>query len=198
MTPVVLASKSASRQAILTAAGVAFEAVGSGVDEDAAKAALLARGAGPREIAAQLAEAKALAVSQRRPDAIVIGADQTLDLDGSLFDKVGSLAEARARLQHLRGKRHLLHSAVVAAQGDAVVWRYNESPRLRLREASDSFIDAYLARHGETLLGSVGCYQLENDGVQLFDEIAGDYFAILGLPLTPLLNLLREKGALAA
>jgi len=87
---------------------------------------------------------------------------------------------------------------VVAAQGDAVVWRYNESPRLRLREASDSFIDAYLARHGETLLGSVGCYQLENDGVQLFDEIAGDYFAILGLPLTPLLNLLREKGALAA
>ena len=198
MTPVVLASKSASRQAILKAAGVAFEAVGSGVDEDAAKAVMLARGAGPREIAAHLAEAKALAVSRARPDAIVIGADQTLDLDGVLFDKVESLAEARARLQHLRGKRHQLHSAVVAAQGGTVIWRHDESPSLSLRDASDSFIDAYLARHGEALLGSVGCYQLENDGVQLFDEIVGDYFAILGLPLTRLLNLLREKGALAA
>jgi len=198
VTPVVLASKSASRQAILKAAGVAFEAVGSGVDEDAAKAALLARGAGPRDIAAHLAEAKAIVVSWARPDVIVIGADQTLDLDGTLFDKVESLAEARARLLHLRGKRHLLHSAVVAAQAGAVIWRYQESPKLRLRDASDGFIDAYLARHGDALLGSVGCYQLENDGVQLFDEIVGDYFAILGLPLTPLLNLLREKGALAA
>jgi len=198
VTPVVLASKSASRQAILTAAGVAFEAVGSGVDEDAAKAGLLARGEGPREIAAHLAEAKALAVSAVRPDAIVVGADQTLDLDGALFDKVESLAEARRRLQQLRGKSHLLHSAVVAAQAGTVIWRYVESPRLRLREASESFIDAYLARHGKALLGSVGCYQVENDGVQLFDEITGDYFAILGLPLTPLLNLLREKGALAA
>ncbi len=197
MTPIVLASKSPSRQAVLQAAGVAFEAVGSGVDEEAVKAQLLREGTGPREIALRLAEAKAIAVSARRPEAIVIGADQTLDLDGALFDKVETTAEARARLQHLRGKPHLLHSAVVAAQGGAVVWRRLESPRLVMRAASDAFIDAYLARHGAALLGSVGCYQLENDGVQLFEQVEGDYFAILGLPLTPLLNLLRETGALA-
>jgi len=197
VTPVVLASKSSSRQAVLTAAGVAFEAVGSGVDEDAAKARLLSDGCEPRDIAARLAEAKAVAVSQVRPEAIVIGADQTLELDGALFDKAGTLGECRQRLQQLRGKRHLLHSAVVAAQHGAPIWRHVESPRLSMRAASDAFIDAYLARHGESLLGSVGCYQLENDGAQLFDAIDGDYFAILGLPLTPLLNLLRENGALA-
>ena len=176
MTPVVLASKSASRAAVLTAAGVVFEAVGSGVDEEAAKA---------------------LAVSRLRPEAIVIGADQTLDLDGALFDKVETLAEARPRLQQLRGRTHHLHSAVVAAHAGVVIWRHCESPRLSMREASDAFIDGYLARHGESLLGSVGVYQLENDGAQLFDEIEGDYFAILGLPLVPVLNLLRKRGALA-
>jgi len=196
VTPVVLASKSPSRQAVLGAAGVPFEAVGSGVDEDAAKARLLERGHGPRGVAARLAEAKALAVSVARPDAIVIGADQTLDLDGVLFDKVETLDQAGARLRQLRGKSHRLHCAVVAAQGGVAVWRHDESPRLSMREASDAFIDAYLSRHGAGLLGSVGCYQLENDGAQLFDEIDGDYFAILGLPLTPVLNLLRQKGAL--
>lgn len=197
MTPVVLASKSPSRQALLKAAGVAFEAVGSGVDEDAAKGRLLQQGDGPREIAEHLAEAKAVAVSKTRPDAIVIGADQTLELDGVLFDKAETPAEARARLQQLRGKAHQLHSAVAAARNGSIVWRHLDSSRLRMRDASDGFIDAYLDRHGQALLGSVGCYQLENDGVQLFDQIDGDYFAILGLPLTPLLNLLRDNGALA-
>jgi septum formation protein len=197
VTPVVLASKSKSRQAVLTAAGVAFEAVRSGVDEDAAKTRLLGDGCGPRDIAANLAEAKAVVVSQARPEAIVIGADQTLELDGALFDKAETLHDCRLRLQQLRGKRHSLHSAVVAAQHGAPIWRHVESPQLSMREASDAFIDAYLARHGESLLGSVGCYQLENDGAQLFEAIDGDYFAILGLPLTPLLNLLRERGALA-
>lgn len=198
MTPVVLASKSASRRAILTAAGVSFEAVGSGVDEDRLKRQLLRDALGPCEIAMRLAEAKAVAVSAGRPEAVVIGADQTLDLDGALFDKAATLPEARARLHALRGRPHLLHSAVAAAQAGAVIWRRLESPRLTMRAASDAFIDAYLARHGEALLGSVGCYQLENDGAQLFEEIEGDYFAILGLPLTPLLNLLRDQGALAA
>jgi septum formation protein len=198
VTPVVLASKSASRQAVLRAAGVAFEAVGSGVDEEAAKAGLLVEGAGPRTIAERLAAAKAKAVSAGRPDAIVIGADQTLDLDGALFDKVETLDDARRRLQLLRGRRHLLHSAVVAAQAGDVVWRLVDSPRLSMRAASDAFIDAYLERHGDALLGSVGCYQLETDGVQLFDQVEGDYFSILGLPLTPLLNFLREHGALAS
>lgn len=197
MTPVVLASTSATRQAVLRAAGVPFEAVASGVDEDAAKAAGLAEGLGPGEVAERLAAAKAEAVSKRRPDAIVLGADQTLDLDGALLDKVETMAEARDRLRRLRGKTHVLHSAVAAAQDGAVAWRWVERPRLAMREASDGFIDAYLAHHGEALLGSVGCYMLENDGVQLFDAAEGDYFAILGLPLTPLLNFLRERGALA-
>jgi septum formation protein len=198
LTTIVLASKSASRQAILRAAGVPFELAVSGVDEDAAKARLLAAGQGPREIADQLAEAKAVAVSKAVPGAIVIGADQTLDLGGELFDKAETLAEGRARLRQLRGRGHLLHSAVVVAQHGMPIWRYLESPRLVMRAASDAFIDAYLTRHGEALLGSVGVYQLENDGAQLFDEIDGDYFAILGLPLLPLLALLREKGALGS
>jgi septum formation protein len=198
VTPVVLASKSPSRQAILRAAGVSFEVVGSGVDEDAAKARLLADGQAPREIADHLAEAKAVAVSRALPGAIVIGADQTLDLGGQLYDKVETLSEGRARLRHLRGRSHLLHSALVVAQHGTPIWRYLESPRLAMRAASDAFIDAYLTRHGEALLGSVGVYQLENDGVQLFDQIDGDYFAILGLPLLPLLTFLREKDALAA
>jgi septum formation protein len=197
MTPVVLASNSPSRQAVLRMAGVPFEAVGSGVDEDTAKVGYLNQGVGPRDVAERLALAKALAVSAVRPDAIVIGADQTLDLDGVLFDKVDTLDAGRDRLRRLRGKAHRLHSAIVTVQGGAAIWRHVESPRLSMRDVSDAFIDAYLARHGEALLSSVGLYQLENDGVQFFDAIEGDYFAILGLPLTPLLNLLRERGALA-
>jgi septum formation protein len=197
VTPIVLASKSPSRQAILRAAGVPFDVMGSAVDELAAKTRLLADGHGPREIAHHLAEAKAVAVSKALPGAIVIGADQTLELDGALLDKVLTMAEGRARLRQLRGKSHRLHSAVVIAQHGTPIWRCLESPRLVMRAASDTFIDAYLTRHGEALLGSVGVYQLENDGVQLFEAVEGDYFAILGLPLTPLLNLLREKGALA-
>jgi len=196
VTPVVLASKSASRQGLLREAGVPFEAVGSGVDEDAAKATLLPQGLGPCQIAERLAAAKAESVSARRPDAIVIGADQTLDLEGALYDKVESLPQARARLQLLRGRTHVLHSAVAAAQNGRVVWRLVEHPRLSMRDASDAFIDAYLGRHGEALLGSVGCYQLEGEGVQLFDRIEGDYFAILGLPLLPLLGFLRARGAI--
>jgi nucleoside triphosphate pyrophosphatase len=198
VTPVVLASKSVSRQAILKAAGVPFEAVGSGVDEDAAKAALLARGQGPRQVAIHLAEAKALAVSKTRPGALVIGADQTLDLDGELFDKAESLGEAHARLRRLRGRSHYLHSAVTVARDGVSAWTTLESPRLTMRAFSDDWLDGYLSRGGEALLGSVGCYLLEDEGVQLFERIEGDYFAILGLPLLPLLACLRAAGALSA
>jgi septum formation protein len=197
VTPVVLASKSASRQAILAAAGVTFEAVGSGVDEDAAKADWLARGQGPREVAAHLAQAKAVAVSKTRPGALVIGADQTLDLDGELFDKAESLEAARARLRRLRGRAHLLHSAVAVASDGVLTWSTLESPRLTMRHFSDVWLDGYLARGGETLLGSVGCYLLEGEGAQLFEIIEGDYFAILGLPLLPLLACLRAAGGLS-
>jgi septum formation protein len=196
VTPVVLASKSASRAAILTGAGVPFEALGSGVDETALKVRLQAVGAGPRQVAAELAAAKAAAVSAQRPGALVIGADQTLDLDGELFDKAEDLAEARARLGQLRGRTHALHSAVAVTQDGAPVWRSLQSPQLTMRAFSDAYLDGYLARGGEGLLSSVGCYQLEGEGAQLFERIEGDYFAILGLPLLPVLSFLRAAGAL--
>ena len=197
MTPVFLASTSASRSTLLRNAGVAFESVSPGVDEDAAKAALLGEGAGPRDIADALAELKAIRVSGRRPG-LVIGADQTLDLDGELIDKAGSLDEARDRLIRLRGRRHRLHSAVVVARDGSPIWREVQTASLEVRDFSDDFLDSYLARLGPAVLSSVGCYHLEGEGVQLFHRIEGDYFAILGLPLNGLLDLLRRHGALAA
>jgi septum formation protein len=194
--PVVLASKSASRAAILRGAGVAFEALGAGVDEDAHKAELLAQRADPRTIAKRLAEAKARRISTQRPDVLVIGADQTLDLDGALIDKAENLDAAAVRLRALRGKAHSLHSAVVVARGGTIVWCTIESPRLLMRDFSDAYLEGYLARGGPALLGSVGCYLLEGEGAQLVERIEGDYFAVLGLPLLPLLAVLRREGAL--
>ncbi|HEY5413034.1 MAG TPA: nucleoside triphosphate pyrophosphatase [Caulobacteraceae bacterium] len=195
MTQVILASTSASRSSLLRNAGVAFEAMRPGVDEDAAKASLLAEGAPPREIADALAELKAVRVSSRTPG-LVIGADQTLDLDGELIDKAASLAEARERLARLRGRPHKLHAGVVVAQDGQPIWREVETATLWMRPFSDAYLDDYLARHGEGLLASVGCYRLEDEGVQLFSRIQGDYFTILGLPMFGLLDLLRRHGAL--
>jgi len=197
MTPVILASQSASRAAVLAGAGVAFEAAPSGVDEDDLKADLLARGVGPDGIARVLADAKAVAVSATH-SGLVIGADQTLDLDGVLYDKASSLAEARERLLIFRARSHKLHAAVTVARDGAVIWRCLQTSNLAMRSFSDAFLDDYLALEGEAILGSVGCYRLEGPGVQLFETIEGDYFAILGLPLLGLLDLLRREGALAA
>jgi septum formation protein len=196
MTPVTLASKSSARQAILNNAGVSFEAVVAGVDEDAAKAGLLAEGATPREVADALAAMKAVKVSTRRPG-LVIGADQTLDFGGRLIDKVESLDAARALLLELRGKTHKLHSAVVVARDGQPIWRVVDSAKLSVRPFSDAWLDAYLAGRGEALLHCVGCYELEREGVQLFDAVDGDYFTVLGLPLIGLLDFLRLHGALA-
>jgi septum formation protein len=193
--PVTLASKSAARGAVLKGAGVAFETAGAGVDEAAVKVGLLAEGATPREVADALAELKAVKVSRNRPG-LVIGADQTLELDGKLFDKAESLEEARERLQAMRGKVHKLHSAVVVAENGEAIWREVPAAKLSMRPFTDAFLDGYLARVGEEVLSSVGCYQLEGEGVQLFDRIEGDYFTILGLPLTGLLDLLRRHGVL--
>ena len=195
---IVLASKSPARTAVLRAAGVPFETHVAGVDEAAVKTGLLAEGHGPREVADALAELKAIKVSRARPGDLVIGADQTLDLDGALFDKVETLDQARERLQLLRGKTHKLHSAVVVARGGEVIWREVPPARLTMRDVSDAFIDAYLAARGDGILGSVGCYQLENEGVQLFSRIEGDYFTILGLPLMGLFDVLRLHGELDA
>jgi len=194
---ITLASQSASRAAILRGAGVPFETASPGVDEAAAKASLLADGASPREVADALAELKAVKVSRGR-GGLVIGADQTLDLDGALFDKAASVEEARARLQAFRGRRHKLHAAVVVARDGAPIWREVDTTTLTMREFSDDFLDGYLARNGEAALASVGCYQLEGEGAQLFEQVDGDYFSILGLPLFGLLDLLRRHGELAA
>ena len=192
---IVLASKSAARRAVLAGAGVPHETAEAGVDEDAIKVEMLARRAGPREVAAALAELKALMVSRARAG-FVIGADQTLDLDGRLYDKVADVTAARERLKLLRGKAHQLHSAVVVAKAGRVIWRETVSATLAMRAFSDAFLEDYLAAEGEAALGSVGCYRLEGPGAQLFESIEGDYFAILGLPLMGLLDLLRRHGEL--
>ncbi|MEO6379400.1 MAG: Maf family protein [Caulobacteraceae bacterium] len=194
--PVTLASTSSTRRKVLTGAGVAFEAVSPGVDEGAIKASLLAEGATPRDIADALAELKAVKASNKR-SGLVIGCDQTLELEGQTFDKAEDLAQARAHLQALRGKAHTLHAAVVVAKDGAPIWREVKSARLTMRSFTDDYLDGYLAREGDAILGSVGCYRLESEGVQLFERIDGDYFAILGLPLMGLLEFLRLHGVLS-
>lgn len=192
---IILASKSAARRAVLTGAGVPFEVAVAGVDEDAVKSSMLAQGASPRDVADALAEIKAVKISAGRPG-FVIGSDQTLEFEGRLYDKAETLAAARERLQAMRGKPHKLHSAVVVAKDGAPIWREIVSATLTMRDFSDAFLDEYLALEGEEMLGSVGCYRLEGPGAQLFSKIEGDYFAILGLPLMGLLDLLRRHGVL--
>lgn len=194
---IILASKSAARRSVLEGAGVPYETLVAGVDEDAVKASLLAEGATPRDVADALAELKAIRVSRGR-QGFVIGADQTLDLDGALYDKAETLAAARERLLTLRGRTHKLHSAVVVAKDGAPIWREVVTATLTMRDFSEAFLEHYLATEGDHALGSVGCYRLEGPGAQLFSRIEGDYFAILGLPLMGLLDLLRRHGELAA
>ena len=197
MSRIILASKSAARSELLRNAGVVFETAGAGVDEDVIKQQMLGQGASPAQIAAALADAKALAVASRT-EGLVIGADQTLDFEGRLFDKADTVDEARARLLELRGRRHQLHSAMTIARGGEVLHRELASATLVMRDFSEAWLDGYLERQGKTILASVGCYQLESEGVQLFERIEGDYFVILGLPLLGLLQFLRRQGALAA
>ena len=193
---IILASKSAARTAVLTGAGVTFETHVSGVDEDAVKTALLADGRTPRDVADALAELKAVKISRGRPG-FIIGADQTLEFESGLYDKAETVEAARTRLKLLRGKPHKLHSAVVARDGQPI-WREIATCTLTMRDFSDDFLEDYLIAEGPDALGSVGCYRLEGPGAQLFSKIEGDYFAILGLPLLGLLDLLRKHGALSA
>jgi septum formation protein len=140
---------------------------------------------------------KAMAVSNRRKG-LVIGADQTLDLDGELIDKASSIDDLRQHLYALRGRRHLLHSAVVVAKDGTPIWRTTDTAGLSMRVFGEAFLDGYLARNGDKVLSSVGGYHLEGEGVQLFDEVKGDAFTILGMPLIPLLEFLRQRGAIPA
>lgn len=192
----VLASKSAARQAMLENAGVAFEVRVAGVDEDAIKAA--SGDLGAAALAVRLAEAKALAVSRADETAWVLGSDQTLAFDGGLVSKAGSLAAARERLKAMRGRVHQLHSGAALATKGQVVWSGVDTVEMRMRDFSDAFLDAYLAAEGEALLSCVGSYRLEGLGSQLFEAVDGDYFTVLGLPLWPVLAELRRAGVIAA
>lgn len=193
----ILASKSKSRAAVLRAAGLQFEQIGSGVDEDALKDALRTEGASVAKQADLLAETKALKVSISH-SGIVLGCDQMLDLDGEGLDKVETRDAARDILKRLRGKTHILQGAIVACIDGAPVWRHLAQPRLRVRNFSDQFLEDYLDHIGDAAFESVGCYQLEGRGSQLFDRIEGDYFSILGMPLLPLLQWLRDRGMVPA
>lgn len=197
MPEIILASGSASRRALLAGAGVEAESVKPNVDEDAAKAVMRADGLSVRDQAMQLAELKAIKVSRARPG-LVIGGDQMLNLDGEAFDKPPTLAAAKQHLQKLSGKSHHLETAIVIAEDGAPVWRFLARPKLTVRTLSDEFIERYVDACGESLLSTVGAYQLEGQGAQIFTQIEGDYFSILGLPLLPLLDYLRVRGVLVS
>jgi septum formation protein len=192
----ILASASVSRQALLTAAGLAFESIAARVDEDAVKQAARAEDAGADETALLLASLKAERIARTRPDALVIGADQILVCDGVWFDKPADLAEAGEHLRRLRGRRHQLVTAVVCQRGDRPVWQHVATPVLTMRGFSDAFLAAYLTAEGNGLLSSVGAYRLEGLGVHLFDRIEGEHSAILGLPLLALFGFLRQHEVL--
>lgn len=192
MTGFILASGSAIRRQILTGAGVRFDTESPGVDEDALKEQMLL--SPPADVALALAQAKALAVSARHPQALVLGADQVLAMDGKVFDKAKDEAEARQRLEALRGRTHTLEGGLAAARGGDLVWTHQSKATLKVREFSDGFLDFYMERAGGELTASVGAYAYEGLGAQLFEAVEGDYYAILGLPLLPVLELLRREG----
>ncbi len=193
---IILASTSVTRRNLLTNAGLDFTSSAPHIDETAAKASLVASGTEPRDIAAALAAMKALDLSRKEPDALVIGADQILQFDGGFLDKPTSISAARAQLLALRGRQHMLISAVAVASAGRVEWHHIGQARLKMRDFSDLFLDSYLEQMGSDILTTVGCYKLEQQGVGLFSKIEGDYFTVLGLPLVDLLNYLFETGTL--
>lgn len=192
---VVLASASPSRQALLGNAGLTVTAEPAHIDEREVKASLRAEGADAAQVAETLAELKAQRISRRHPGALVIGADQMLDCDGTWFDKPASLADAAAHLAALAGRGHTLVSCACVVRDGIRLWHHIDRARLTMRPFSPDFISRYLEVVGEDALASVGAYQLEGRGAQLFSGVEGDYFTILGLPLLPLLDFLRQHGA---
>jgi septum formation protein len=195
--PLILASSSKVRARLLKAAGLAFNIQSPGLDEHTMRQVITSTGAlGPQDVAEVLARAKAEAVSELARDAFVIGADQVLAFGNRILNKPDSMEGARKELLDLSGKSHTLHSAVALATEGRTLWAYSETSTLLMRKLSPQFIGRYLAAAGEEVLGSVGAYQLEGLGIQLFEKIDGDYFSILGLPLLPLLDALRREGAI--
>ncbi len=195
---VVLASASSARTVLLANAGVMHSVAPAAVDEEGIRRSMLKDGIAPGDLARALAEAKALDVSAGDPGALVIGADQLLVRNGAIYDKPTSLEAAARQLRQLRGRGHELITSVCLAEAARITWRHTEVARLEMRQLSDQFIANYLDAGGVALLSSVGAYQLEGLGGQLFSRVEGDYFSILGLPLLPLLAALRDRGAMAS
>ena len=195
--PLILASASKSRARVLEAAGLAFIVEPPGLDETVMRQAVTGeRSLSPHDVAEVLARAKAEAVSDLARQAYVIGGDQVLALGDTILSKPDSMEAARRQLLDLSGKTHTLHTAVAVATDGATIWAETTIASLTMRKLSPEFIGRYLAAAGEEVLSSVGAYQLELLGVQLFDKIDGDYFSILGLPLIPLLDTLRREGVI--
>lgn len=194
----VLASGSASRKALLTAAGIAFTADPADLDEDALMADLRATGADASAVATKLAQQKAVAVSHRHPGKVVLGGDSVIAFEGEYLSKCATLMAARALLARLSGHTHLLVSAAALARDGALLWTHASPCRMTMRALSPQFLDDYLAAEGGAILSSVGCYHYEGRGAQLFDKVDGDYFSVLGLPLLPVLSRLRKEGLLAS
>ena len=190
----ILASGSASRRAILDGAGLSFEIDPADIDEGAVKDQF---NGDPVALALELAERKALAVSHRR-SGLVLGADQVLEFEGQAFDKARTIAEAEARLRQLRGHTHFLRGGLAAARDGKIVWRHQSSTKMTMRDFSDAFLADYLKSAGDILTKGVGAYAYEGLGAQLFDRVEGDFYAVLGLPLLPVLAMLREQGAVPA
>ena len=198
MTQLILASTSSARRMMLKLAGVDCDAIAPTVDEESIKQNLLNHKLNARDIADALAEAKAVKLSSKFPQAFVIGADQTLECaDGSMLDKPESQEDAIAQLMQMAGSTHKLYSAVVVAERGAPVWRFVATSRMTVRPLSDAFIADYVDTHWDAIQHCVGCYQIEGVGAQLFSQIQGSHFDIMGLPLMPLLSFLRERGILA-
>jgi len=195
-TSIILASGSDIRRRLLENAGIDFTTLPVKVDENAIKDSLIADGAKPRDIADALAEHKARKASAKQPDAYVIGCDQVLDFEGSLFSKPKDEAEARAQLDALNGKRHTLLSAAVVYQNGEPQWRHIGVVRLLMRQNSSGYLDDYVARNWHSIQHSVGGYKLEEEGVRLFTQITGDHFHVLGLPLIELLGYLTVREAI--
>ncbi|MGX9146552.1 Maf-like protein [Mesorhizobium sp. 128a] len=193
---IILASGSPFRKAMLVNAGLDIEAVPAEVDERALEAPLQDSGVSPEDVALILAEAKATEVSDRRPGALVLGCDQTLSLGDEVFHKPADMEGARRHLLALSGKTHQLNSAAVLCRNCKVLWRHVGVASLTMRKLDPAFIGRHLARIGAKALASVGAYQIEGEGIQLFEKIEGDYFTIVGLPLLPVLKELRALGAI--
>jgi len=193
---IILASSSPFRKALLVNAGVAVDAVPASVDERALEAPLQGSGVSPEDVALVLAEAKAVDVSEKKPGALVLGCDQTLSLGDEVFHKPADMEGARRHLLALSGKTHQLNSAAVLVRDGAVLWRHVGIANLTMRRLDPAFIGRHLARVGDKALASVGAYQIEGEGIQLFEKIDGDYFTIVGLPLLAVLAELRKLGAI--